>query len=469
MKKKSKLNNKHIMDAKTTILVSSDINISTCVYIANFNSGFDIENIFKNIQIDDNIIGIKYNDLYKGEASQTSVFYNQITVIVFLPEFNKKINIKLFSNGITQLTGVKNKQQALSSLKILLEKIKNINGSDATDIIIKNNIIYNNDNYCKFINKPHTRIDSIQIYGFTDSFVCVGERKGNDFSMIDKVSGIREKVYLFDDKYFLQTKHNDDHIKDVYNKQGVLIGYTKFIFKKKRKNIPIKSSVFKLDNVRDCEYAYDSDLPEDILTESYSIFDKRNYLIGKQFFFIDDKIESFENLSNINVDYKAIQDKKILSKIMDLSYYDDFEKNIELKCSNINNDFKIILDKTQKIDREILHKTLNSSYNIYSYYNPESKYLAVKATIYFDEDNNRLNIKNKKKLSETGYIPSFKSTIIVWSNGNICMSGCKNTPQIEVVKKEILKIFNENPEFIYSINNLENSSNDNDISVWDLM
>ena len=459
------------MDTKSSNLDSTDINISTCVYIANFNSGFDIENIFKYIKIDDNILGIKYKDLYKGKASQTSVFYNQITVIVFLPEFNKKINIKLFSNGITQLTGVKNKQQALSSLKILLEKIKNIGGSDTTDIIVKNDIIYNNDNYCKFINKAHTRHDSIPIYGFVDSFTCVGERKGDDFSMIDKISGIREKVYLFDDKYFLQTKHNDDHTKDVYNKQGLLIGYTKFIFKKKRKNIPIKSSIFKLDKEKDYDYAYDSDLPADILTESYSIFDKRNYLIGKQFFFVDDACENgnLENLSNINVEYNAIQDKKILSKIMDLSYYDDFEKIIELKCSNINNDFQVILDNTQKIDREILHKTLNSSYNIYSYYNPESKYLAVKATIYFDKDNNRLNIKNKKKLSEVGYIPSFKSTFMIWSNGNICMSGCKNEKQIEVVKNEILKIFNENPKFIYSMNNLENNANDNDISIWDLM
>ena len=101
---------------------------------------FNIINIGKFLDIDDSILGIKYNygdrSVLKGiyttskykksrvkniKKVNTVLFYNQISLVVKTD--NNIVNAKLFSNGSLHLTGVKNSNQPKMIMKILYEKL----------------------------------------------------------------------------------------------------------------------------------------------------------------------------------------------------------------------------------------------------------------------------------------------------------------------------------------------------------
>lgn len=187
-------------------------NVSTMTLSGKFaNCEFNLYNIGKYLNIDENIIGIKYyfyNDsilkgIYqtcyikktkkKSKSVNKILFYNQISLII---KHNKnQINLKLFKNGSIQITGCKVFEHVNDYLDILYQKLLNLqNGKhqiiltrDSRDYlldchnyiyeVINNNYVvtgykYNN-NYNKFntknLNQEEKTKDNIVIINYDTS------------------------------------------------------------------------------------------------------------------------------------------------------------------------------------------------------------------------------------------------------------------------------------------------------------
>lgn len=109
-----------------------NLRISTMTAKSKIGSIIDIESVYKNLEINDYIKYIEYNnqpargthEKYSGAKKKTKkkVFYNQITIIIVIN--NTTNNIKLFNNGSISMTGVKSAENGRRAVDILLECLK---------------------------------------------------------------------------------------------------------------------------------------------------------------------------------------------------------------------------------------------------------------------------------------------------------------------------------------------------------
>jgi len=118
--------------------------ISTMTMSTQFpNCALNLANIGKYLDIDDNIIGIKYNhanlSVTKGMYSTTvykkakskdrtkinpKLFYNQITLVVRNGESpSNQTNVKLFGNGSLHITGCKSERDGITVTELVYKKL----------------------------------------------------------------------------------------------------------------------------------------------------------------------------------------------------------------------------------------------------------------------------------------------------------------------------------------------------------
>lgn len=115
-------------------------------YISNLCSRIDLHAVAKYLPIDDEIIGIRWNDIIRGDysskkkkitdVSKSKKFPNQMSIIVYpkiLDTFNlpakkkkqcKHINVKIFQNGQLQLTGCPTAEIASEVINFVLQKLR---------------------------------------------------------------------------------------------------------------------------------------------------------------------------------------------------------------------------------------------------------------------------------------------------------------------------------------------------------
>lgn len=130
---------------KYKFLEDNDINISTLVQLGNINVNINLQKLAEKLEINEYIKYIQYTNLVeKGEnnkkAKNKKHFYNQLTIHLKL---DKLVNVKIFNNGRIQMTGIKNDNQGLNSIKILSDefiKIHDLEIFDKPDIIYDNKI-----------------------------------------------------------------------------------------------------------------------------------------------------------------------------------------------------------------------------------------------------------------------------------------------------------------------------------------
>ena len=106
--------------------------ISTMTMITGFNCNINLSVVDRYFQKDNVIVSMVYGD--KPVKSQNikkksnRPFFNQATIIVKLDPL-KKINVKIFSNGIIQMTGVKKEKDGIEALNLILKKLHKTEGS----------------------------------------------------------------------------------------------------------------------------------------------------------------------------------------------------------------------------------------------------------------------------------------------------------------------------------------------------
>ena len=108
---------------------AGELRISTSTMISSFNTNINLYVVDKYF-IRDDIITFMDNG---GKPVKNSAikkknnrpFFNQATLLVKLNPL-KKINVKIFSNGKIQMTGVKRKEDGMEALEYILNKIKKL-------------------------------------------------------------------------------------------------------------------------------------------------------------------------------------------------------------------------------------------------------------------------------------------------------------------------------------------------------
>ena len=110
----------------------SEYRISTMTMITTFGCNINLDVVDKYFEIDNVIISMDYG--HKPVKSSTikkrknkRPFFNQATMIVKLDPL-KKINVKIFSNGKIQMTGVKKESDCRLALNIIIKRLEKTNG-----------------------------------------------------------------------------------------------------------------------------------------------------------------------------------------------------------------------------------------------------------------------------------------------------------------------------------------------------
>lgn len=120
----------------TNSIEPSKLKISIMSATASLNSILNLKCLSKYLKKDHNIcfIDSMFNMTRKiSNVSKKKIFYNQITLKI-RPYYNPKldinlnlmVNLKLFRNGKLQLCGLKNENDGLLAIKILVKKLNNI-------------------------------------------------------------------------------------------------------------------------------------------------------------------------------------------------------------------------------------------------------------------------------------------------------------------------------------------------------
>ena len=140
--------------------------ISTMTLITSFNCYINLEVVSKYFKLDDKIISMVYGDKPVKNSKQKSnrPFFNQATIIVKLDPL-RKVNVKIFSNGKIQMTGVKNIRDGHEALELIINKLKDTQGMVSFDKILDSQL---EDIYLKHRKGPHFKdsypIDDPSLY-----------------------------------------------------------------------------------------------------------------------------------------------------------------------------------------------------------------------------------------------------------------------------------------------------------------
>lgn len=129
----------------------TELRVSTITAVAKTNFNLDLKKMFDNIQDDqlisedsqkEGVIKIKYGNILKVKNNSPNnnsnvnnskkTFYNQITSLILIKRdhFFKVINVKIFNNGILQLTGLRKFEEGTYCIKLLIDFINNLHNKE---------------------------------------------------------------------------------------------------------------------------------------------------------------------------------------------------------------------------------------------------------------------------------------------------------------------------------------------------
>lgn len=118
-----------------------NIKVSTQTYTVKSNiRHIDLATFFTMMEITDRILTVKYQNEKKGDLGLVAKpkkkradnkakrnFLNCVTIVIFA---EKRVNVKVFKNGVFQITGCKHLGNVKSCISVLVEEIKRILGFD---------------------------------------------------------------------------------------------------------------------------------------------------------------------------------------------------------------------------------------------------------------------------------------------------------------------------------------------------
>lgn len=463
-----------------TDLQTGKVKISTCTYIADSGlKNFDLESIYEFIELDDELLGLKYNNTSRGDIKGTKTFYNQISARIKLKNLeNKETNLKIFSNGKFQITGVKTEEHVIETIKVFMKKAVIIYGKRKLNLkkhlgsgIIVKSEDFDESIFSKKINisslsksfKFYKKIKSYENPGAGGNFfVSIGEIKGSKFS-------INGEFVVYDDfvNGYISEKHTN-RLRRIYDTDGVEIGHYRYEMLYNRKHLVLHGVNYK-----------ETENEENV----WDIFNSFGNLTGKRYLVIN---ESFrENIFPLQNGYNPkietpSSDYEEICGVESYSYTSDSAKiydidpqklqvsieSLKIKISNLNCSFQVYLKDQDVIDKIKLHNLINTNNTVYKgvscHYKADSRYQAVCFRIYVDE---------KYEFVDINHPGAHRITATIFKSGKTMLSGCLNKKHILAGRKKILQIIGENYDKVIVLKPVIDKSEvivNHDISIWDL-
>ena len=310
----------------------------SCIYK---NTTFNLVNIGKYLDIDSNILGIKYNygdtSILKGiyttavynklkvkntKKINTILFYNQVSLSIKVND--NVINAKLFSNGSLHLTGVKDSSEPKIIMYLLYNKLLNLkNKNDTLLLCSDSNGIYTDNNN--------------MIYSSGDKKRVMGYFSNNKYIMDKKVYNID-----FYTGYFISDKIETKRTRNILDFNGEIIGYTRIELMKNKLKLYKNNSNVHFDH----RVYNDSDRPYNLI-----YYDGNGYslIIGKIVYYIDIDIENKNSIIEPVINYTYNCNPFIIENNFTHSAQSDLSDqiDIEINCINIYFNMKFELNRNR--------------------------------------------------------------------------------------------------------------------------
>jgi TATA-box binding protein (TBP) (component of TFIID and TFIIIB) len=398
----------------------------------------NLMNIGKYMDIDDEIIGIKYNcgkiSILKGTYStsiykkskvknvnkiNTKLFYNQASIIVKFEE--RLINVKLFGNGSLHLTGVKDTTDGKNVIFILYKKLLQLTKKyDNILLTLDSNNIYidNNDNIYSRDSMNRT---------------IIGFKYLNNNEI---VYNIHKKEYIIDKKtgVFISKKFESKRTRTLLDLNGQKIGYTKIELLKNKKKLYKNNCNINFDYTNGFIY-YDNDNKSNIIGKFIYEFTDNNYKLSQQEVHeqeihnqevLQDILEHNYNCTPFSIDSKIYSLEK-------LSTFSNEKFQYDINCINIYLKLDFELNR-QRLFNELIKR------NYIVEYKPE-KYSGVKLRYKIPKGNEISKGTEilKDNNIDMGICKCINKcicnniTFLIFQSGNIISTGYKSIEEIQKI------------------------------------
>jgi TATA-box binding protein (TBP) (component of TFIID and TFIIIB) len=383
---------------------------------------FNLINIGKYLDIDDNILGIKHHysktSILKGVYTTSNykkskkkninkvnkvLFSNQVSLIIKTD--NNIVNGKLFVNGSLHLTGIKNSQEAGLIIKLLYKKLLNLKEQSVNILITNNkdNVLLDNNNI---------------IYSNVCPKYCLGYNLDNKY-VIDK------KTYVIDEftGFFITDKIESKRIKSILNFDGVYIGYTKIeLMKNKLKLYKTYSNIHF-----DYTIYNDGGLPYYLI---YYDGEKTSSIIGKVVYYLNDNFNKVENIVKVlEYSYKC-------NPFKDNSISTELQFTTDINCINIHFNIGTSINRYR-----LFSKLINDKYicDLKSEKYPGLKFIYKKS----------LNNVSTFGICECTFKCTCTNiTFSIFESGNVNVFGFKSEQDIYFIVSQFKKLIDKHLLFI---------------------
>jgi TATA-box binding protein (TBP) (component of TFIID and TFIIIB) len=389
------------------------------------NCNLNLMNIGKYLNIDDNVIGIKYNfgksSILKGKYSTAiykkskvknqnkinkTLFYNQVSIIINIDPSSedKIINVKLFGNGSLHLTGVKHPSEGKQVLILIYSKLINLCKEFDTILLTSdiNNVYLDNAN----------NVYSQQ----TENRTVIGFKYTNDKH--ETLYNIHKKDYTIDKKtgLFIANKFESKRSKTLLNLNGEKVGISRIELLKNKSKLYKNNSNVNFDYTSGFIY-YDGD--------------GKSNIIGK---IVYEYIDSFNKFNPSEIDIEPIIEYKyncnpflqdtIIYSLEKLTNFSDRELQCDINCINIYSKLSFELNR-QRLFNELIKGGYITEYK------PE-KYSGVKLRYKISKQNTEiLGICECMSKCTCNNV-----TFLIFQSGNIIVTGFKSLGEIDNIMND---------------------------------
>lgn len=377
----------------------------------------NLTNVGKYLEIDQDIIGLKYNfaelRMTKGTYSTTvykkaktkntekinkELFYNQVTIIVNIKGHH--VNIKLFGNGTLHITGCKTLNDGVEATKTLYTKLVALNNK-------KDNILLTRDINGVLLDKDNL------IYTYNGYRVIGYMRSVGEYIVNNKDYGIDKKT-----KMFISKKLETQRKRVLLNMDGEVIGHTKIeLLKNKTKFYRRNVNVY---------YDIESDL----------IYYNNDEVIGKVVYSISEElitdIEGEEDVKEIEYDCNAFNEQSCEIK----QEFTMESVDLDVNCINV------YFNMGFEINRQRLYERLLKLGYICKY-KPDS-YSGIKFMYKIP----------KQQEGKNGYCrcstkcTCMNATFLIFQSGNVIATGFRTMEKMSEVTQHFSEICESQREYI---------------------
>ena len=392
----------------------------------------NLMNIGKYLEIDENIIGIKYNfgksSILKGKYStsiykkskvknqnkiNTKLFYNQVSIIVKLKNSDRSVNVKLFGNGALHLTGIKDPLDGKKVMIVLYNKLLELINKHDTILLTSdiNNIYLDNNNFIYTRNEDNRTVIGYKYIDGNEVFYNIHKK---DY-VIDKNTGL-----------FISTKFESKRTKILLNLDGVKVGFTRIELLQNKSKLYKNNVNVNFDYTNGFIY-YDNDGKSTIIGKiiyEYTNKDKEIYTSQK-------------DIIEYNYNCTPFLHDSIIYSIDKIEQFELFKLEYDINCINIYLKFEFELNR-KRLFKELIKKSYITEYKPEKYCGVKLRY---KIPRYIDSQEILGKHQENVKIGLCSCINKCTCnniTFLIFQSGNIIVTGFKSIEEIP----NIIKNFN---------------------------